>query len=707
MMSNRQARRNNHTPSREPVITTFDGLGNPKTPNPFRVLRGVEIEIDPTDSQKALLNHQMGIARHAWNFMVGVAKRQDGQRELQRDLVLVGKGERLTSLFTVNRLTTYLYGRDEFHEDYVRRVGVMEFESAECAPHASKKERQGVTRKVTVKLPWSKDVLVIPSRKKHDSRDAEKAEQAKEAALVQEWLLARSNLRDDAAKAARERAEAYTKPVNPRAKPPRKRPADPGPEPEFDPSLSDDANAEARKVWEAAKKKHDEWPALQAEKAEKQAKLEAKRTESMNPYPGRDDLHGHWTTYRLNGVAEGKHWLRTLREVKADKLPENLTPEEEAERRRFFLGDSTSIVQNNLTEAFKRYGQGKGGRPKPKDRVEASGSVQSETPVTVTETTLDLMGESFRRLRRGRLPLGLFVQDKRRPDGYRLCMTTLKRHGERYYIVLTLEWYIERPERPEGVIGIDVNGRTKNRIVAVHEDGRHAGRFPTKEIQDPAAYDAETKRLLRLRDRINRTMKRQRGTVEPTPDGKPIKKGKAVYREPSNRYKASLAWLREVEAKIANRRKDFNHQITHAVATLGAKTVVNQKLRAANMVKNRKMAQQVNHVAYHQIDWFLHYKLQERGGELRHISSFTPTSTVCTCGARIPSTAKEVLTCPACKQTFQRDDLAALNTVRLVGQSVPYGTDPDAKPEASEPDTPTKPRRRVVNLPRKPPLAAE
>lgn len=704
-MSKRTEHRRNCSPSREPVITQFNSLGEPKGTRPFKVLRGIEIEIDPTESQKALLHHQMGIARHAWNHMVGTAKRQDEQRELQRDLVLVGRGQPLTSTFCIDRMTRYLYGHDEPHQDYIRRVGLFEFENPDFAPHASKKERKKATKKVTIRLPWSDETLVIPSRQKLDGYEAEKSERAREAALIMEWLLARiPNLRADAEKAARERAEAYTKPVNPRAKPPRKRPADPGPAPEPNPALSDDDNAAALRGWEAAKRKHDEWPALQAKKAEKLAKYEAKQAENLNPFPGRSDLHGEWTTYRLKGVADGKHWLRNQTEVQKADLPENLTPEEAAERSRFFMGDTTSIVVDNLRKTFERYVENKGGRPKFKDKLEGSGSVQTNTGVTVTKRAICLMGESFARLREGRLPLGQYINGKRRADGYRLLFTTLKRHGDRYYVVLTLEWYIERSERPEGVIGIDVNGRTQNRIVAVYEDGTHAGRFPTKEIQDPAAYDAETKRLIRLRDRIKRTMSRQQGPVAPTSDGSPIKKGEAVYQKPSNRYKASLAWLRETEAKIANRRKDLNHQITRAVADMGVGTVVNQKLRAKNMAKNGRMAQQVHHVAYHQIDWFLHYKLQERGAELRHVSSFTPTSTVCTCGERIPSTPKETLTCPACKQSFQRDDLAALNTARLVEQSVPYGTDPDKKPSDEKP---AKPRRRIVSLPAQPPLAAE
>jgi transposase len=686
----------NHNPSRYPVVTDLDieTLTKAEKQRYLQVLRGIEIEIAPTEQQKRVLNHWFGINRHAWNHMLGVATSQEEDRYLQQELQLVRQKLPLANLFSVHRVTRYLYGQEVEIDGKNVREGICKWTKPKLPDHATIKERKAVSSSFTITLPTGESNS-LPSRKKHKDREKEAKARLQEAKAVMDWLYERTDIQALASKAAQERIASYSEYKNPRAKVV----LNPGPPPPASPNLTDKQNKKAQREWAKAKEAYDIWVKKQAEKAEKRAEEAEKQSEEAkkklekykkekeeNPFSGPSDLHGHWTDYRESQVENGTLWLRTYDEVKADKSDDV-----------YFMGAMTREVSRNLTNSFKRWWEGEGGHPLFQKKEHGKGSCRVDGTFVATPEVISLFGMDLRRKRKDRLPLGKYNQATQRADGFTPCYATLKRHGDRYYFIATLKWWIEKPIREPSVIGIDVNGRTKNRIVISQEDGTFL-HFPTKEIADTTKYDRLTKRIKdRTRKRIDRKLKRQKGPVEMDAKGALVlnDKGKPIYQTVSKRYEATLRRKRALELHLTNRQKDLNHKVTRAVVDLGAHTVLNQKLRVRNMMKNRRMASQTANVGYAQIDWNLHYKQKEAGGELRLIGSFVATSVICTCGARIPSSTKEYITCPACQIRHQRDELASAITRRHLVISVPYGA---KKPKKSEKKV-EKPDAASVSVP--------
>jgi putative transposase len=129
----------------------------------------------------------------------------------------------------------------------------------------------------------------------------------------------------------------------------------------------------------------------------------------------------------------------------------------------------------------------------------------------------------------------------------------------------------------------------------------------------------------------------------------------------ANRAKARRKVAR-VHARIADRRRDFLHQLTTRLVREN-QTVVIEDLTVRNMVKNRTLARAISDAAWSDMRSMLEYKTAWYGRELVVVDRFFPSSKLCgACGtirAKLPLDVRE-WTCE-CGAVHDRDVNAAEN----------------------------------------------
>lgn len=151
-----------------------------------------------------------------------------------------------------------------------------------------------------------------------------------------------------------------------------------------------------------------------------------------------------------------------------------------------------------------------------------------------------------------------------------------------------------------------------------------------------------------------------------------IKKVKRLERSLShktkgskNRERAKRRLARAYE-RVSNQRNDFLHKVTHDLVNR-YDTICLETLIVSNMVKNHRLAQELQDIAIHRFNALLEYKAKEHGVNILRIGKFEPSSKMCTCGYINHGLTLSMRrwTCPVCGTTHDRDLLAANNIKRF------------------------------------------
>lgn len=137
----------------------------------------------------------------------------------------------------------------------------------------------------------------------------------------------------------------------------------------------------------------------------------------------------------------------------------------------------------------------------------------------------------------------------------------------------------------------------------------------------------------------------------------------------STRRKKTKLQVAKVYEKITNQRKDFHHKLANQyVKGYGIIKVENLQIR--NMVRNHKLARDINDCAWGQFFELLKYKAEEAGRTLIQVNPRN-TSKMCSECGEINTTLKlsdRTWTCLKCGIIHDRDINASININRL-GQS--------------------------------------
>ncbi len=125
-----------------------------------------------------------------------------------------------------------------------------------------------------------------------------------------------------------------------------------------------------------------------------------------------------------------------------------------------------------------------------------------------------------------------------------------------------------------------------------------------------------------------------------------------------------------IHEKVANRRRDFIHQVTARLADKNhATTFAVEDLNIKGMIRNRKLARAIQDASWGMFLTTLDYKCRWNGKNLLRIGRFQPSSKLCNCcGYKMESMPLSVREwkCPSCHSVNDRDTNAARN-IRDIG----------------------------------------
>ena len=130
-----------------------------------------------------------------------------------------------------------------------------------------------------------------------------------------------------------------------------------------------------------------------------------------------------------------------------------------------------------------------------------------------------------------------------------------------------------------------------------------------------------------------------------------------------NRAKAKALIAKE-HRKIANQRKDFQHQLSRKIAN-ACDVFVCETLNIRGMIKNRHISKQIASVGWGKFLTYVKYKVEAKGGIFFQVDRWFPSSKLCTCGHKNVDLKDQLFwKCPCCGKVNERDDTAVYNLAK-------------------------------------------
>jgi putative transposase len=281
----------------------------------------------------------------------------------------------------------------------------------------------------------------------------------------------------------------------------------------------------------------------------------------------------------------------------------------------------------HLDKAFRNFFEGRAKYPTFKKK-------RNRQSATYTSNAFKWDGVSLT-LAKMTEPLNI-VWSRPLPDGVTpSSITVTKDCADRYFVSFLVEQDIKQLEPIEQSIGADL-GLKEFVILSTGE-----------VVGNPKFFHKDEKKLAKAQRRHARK-----------------KKGS------KNRAKARKK-VAKVHARIADRRRDFLHQLSTRLVREN-QTICVESLQVKNMVKNHSLAKAISDVGWSEFVSQLEYKAAWYGRNLVKIDKWYPSSKRCFyCGHILDSLtlAVRVWTCPECGVVHDRDINAARN-IHAVGLTV-------------------------------------
>ena len=120
-----------------------------------------------------------------------------------------------------------------------------------------------------------------------------------------------------------------------------------------------------------------------------------------------------------------------------------------------------------------------------------------------------------------------------------------------------------------------------------------------------------------------------------------------------------------IHQRIANRRKDFSHQLSRQLVNNDG-VIVFEKLNEQGMMQNHHLAKSIGDAAWRQLIQYSLYKAEDAGRVVRLVDPKGTSQRYSCCGMVVQkSLSVRVHDCPACRLKMDRDENAALNILAL------------------------------------------
>jgi putative transposase len=235
------------------------------------------------------------------------------------------------------------------------------------------------------------------------------------------------------------------------------------------------------------------------------------------------------------------------------------------------------------------------------------------------------------KLKDGRLYIqgvGLLKVKLHRPVGGTIKTVTLKRVGQRWYVVIVCEVAIVPLPATGQAVGIDLG----------------LASFLMTDTGKPVEHPQP------LREAQARLRRAQRSLA---------RKKRGSHRRTKQRQR--VARLHE---KIANVRRDFQHQTAHKLLQ-AFDIICHEDLAIKNMVRNHALARSISDAAWGQFIAILVGKAEGAGRQTIAVNP-RDTSQTCVCGEPVPKDLSERWHhCPRCGLSLPRDQVSAMLIKRL------------------------------------------
>lgn len=132
----------------------------------------------------------------------------------------------------------------------------------------------------------------------------------------------------------------------------------------------------------------------------------------------------------------------------------------------------------------------------------------------------------------------------------------------------------------------------------------------------------------------------------------------------SKRYEKQRQRKACLESKIAERKNDFQHKVSHELLNPNISVAGGEGLNVKNMVKNKKLSKHISRASWGEFLRKMKYKSELRGINYVEADVFFASSKICSvCNAKIANLPLDIRewTCNNCGTEHDRDQNAAIN----------------------------------------------
>lgn len=241
------------------------------------------------------------------------------------------------------------------------------------------------------------------------------------------------------------------------------------------------------------------------------------------------------------------------------------------------------------------------------------------------------------------LPLGETVQSIL-PENTRITSVSIKRHNNDYTVSLQLEAIIDEIIPIHAVLKKDIYAMD----VGIKYFGTYGNEEKTEYIENPRWIKRMEKRLRKAQQSLSRK-----------------KYDKKTHTGSKNWEKAKVR-VTQIQAKIKNQRKDFQHKLSRRIAD-ECKVFICENLSIQGMVKNRHLSKAISSCSWGQFCNFVKYKVERMGGIFIKVDRFFASSKLCShCGYKNTelTLSDREWTCPQCNTKHERDENAKSNLLK-------------------------------------------
>ena len=229
--------------------------------------------------------------------------------------------------------------------------------------------------------------------------------------------------------------------------------------------------------------------------------------------------------------------------------------------------------------------------------------------------------------------------------------------NNKWILSFDVEYENQVLNNPIGRVGIDLGIKTLATVSYFYNDYNGSD----YEFYHNINKDNEMKRLERRKIHYQRVMARKRRVN----NNYKVKCGDDKIRTcHSNNYKKVRKLYQDTEARLANKRLDYIHKITHNIINLKPEVITMEDLKIKNMLKNPKLAPEIQKADWRKFRDIMEYKAKHNGIEFQLAPWWFPSSKIC-CRCKHKKKKlgldERIYVCKKCGLEIDRDLNAAIN----------------------------------------------